>query len=95
MHGAHLSDAQQFDWLGVQVVHMRHVGKRTNVMHIPPRSHRGAGIFALSRGLTYPDRLVTVRIRRDPPPLAIRAHAHLQLAQRFTSFAPQLPTYEG
>ena len=68
VHGAHLSEAQRFDWLGVQVVHMRHVGKRTNVMLFPPRSHRGAGISALSRGLTYPDRLVTVRIRRDPPP---------------------------
>jgi hypothetical protein len=86
MQGAHLFDAQRFDWLGVRVVHIRAVDTRTK------RDARSActpfsGLASLrpvacSNILIGLSRSTFAEIRAQ---LVVRANAHLVSAQRFAS----------
>lgn len=87
MQGAHLSDAQRFDWLGMRVVHIRAVDTRTKrdarSARIPCSELASLRPVACSNVLIGLTRPTFAKIRTQ---LVIRANAHLVSAQRFASF---------
>ncbi len=96
MQGAYLFDAQRFDWLGVRVVHMWTVDKRTK------RDAHSASAHVVEQAALRPAVCLRIRIGLSwsefagiHTRLAIRVRPYLLLAQRFALFVSRLSTYAG